>query len=128
MCQRLFNIHNDVVAFFYVPEVLVRLASTQVVGFCFPSSSITDPVSLPSPPPVSTPTTPSPLPSHSRQISLYAVLPSQSRSSSSSSSSTFYYERIRFLPLSSYIYALNTYVTWVNPYKSHLLSSCICML
>ena len=54
----------------------VRLAPIPAVHFCFPFS-VTDPVSLPSPPHVFTPPIPcshSPFPSHSRQISLHAAL------------------------------------------------------
>ena len=79
-----------VVAIFFIPEVRVRLAPTTVVDVC-PSSSVTDPVSLPSSPTVSTPPLSLvlqppyyslPFPSHSRQISLPAVFPSQIRSPS----------------------------------------------
>ena len=77
----------------------VRLALIPVCDFFYPSS-VTDRISLPSPPPVSTPPSlalvlhqGSPFRCHSCQISLYAILPSQSQSSSSPS--TLHSERIR---------------------------------
>ena len=76
----------------------MRLAPKPVVDFYFPFFFIISPFSLSLPPPVSTPPIPSPhslLPSHSRQLSLYAVLPYHARSSYSPS--TLYFKRTRSL-------------------------------